>query len=153
MQEWRETMQSNNIRPDEQDEGGTSWPVIDGSYRVGDPIAPIAVCALTSDELINPLAQMPGVAIAGEVQTANLLEGTVAEPSEKEPFGLFHRTKHVLQVHWGPETQVIMGEPSQVGPGALLRVRGRRRTENEVDAERLVILTNAARMQEESAES
>lgn len=79
----------------------------------------------------------------------NLLEGTVAEPSEREPFSLYHRTQHVLRVHWSPATQVIMGEPGQVGTGALLRVRGRRRSENEVDAERLVILTSAARIQEE----
>jgi tetrahydromethanopterin S-methyltransferase subunit A len=65
-------MQSSNIQPNEQNEGGPSWPVVDGSYRVGDPTAPIAVCALTSDELIGPLAHSPGVAIAGEVQTANL---------------------------------------------------------------------------------
>jgi len=62
-------MQSSNMQ---LDEGGASWPVVDGSYSVGDPTAPIAVCALTSDELIQPLAQVPGVAIAGEVQTANL---------------------------------------------------------------------------------
>src|SRR6266568_3028122 len=60
------------MQPIEQDEGGTSWPVVDGSYSVGDPTAPIAICALTSDELIGPLAQVPGVAIAGQVQTANL---------------------------------------------------------------------------------
>jgi len=49
-----------------------SWPVIAGSYRVGNPAAPVAVCALTSDELLAPLADAPGVAIVGEVQTANL---------------------------------------------------------------------------------
>ncbi len=65
-------MQSSNMQRNERDEGGTSWPVVDGSYSVGDPTAPIAVCALTSDELIQPLATVPGVAIAGQVQTANL---------------------------------------------------------------------------------
>lgn len=50
----------------------TSWPNVDGSYRVGDSQAPVAVCVLTSDELMAPLALTPGVAIAGEVQTANL---------------------------------------------------------------------------------
>jgi tetrahydromethanopterin S-methyltransferase subunit A len=44
---------------------------VEGSYVVGDPAAPVAVCALTSDELLGPLAARPGVAIAGEVQTAN----------------------------------------------------------------------------------
>jgi tetrahydromethanopterin S-methyltransferase subunit A len=65
-------MPSNNMQPGEQETGDTSWPVVDGSYSVGDPTAPIAVCALTSDELIELLVQEPGVAIAGEVQTANL---------------------------------------------------------------------------------
>src|SRR5712691_4908213 len=69
---WRETMQSDDMQRNERDGGGTSWPVVDGSYSVGDPAAPVAVCALTSDELLRPLALLPGVAIAGEVQTANL---------------------------------------------------------------------------------
>lgn len=50
----------------------SAWPVVDGSYRLGDPRAPVAVCVLTSDELLTPMAALPGVAIAGEVQTANL---------------------------------------------------------------------------------
>jgi tetrahydromethanopterin S-methyltransferase subunit A len=49
-----------------------SWPEIEGAYVVGDPAAPVAVCVLTSTELMAPLAAAPGVAIAGEVQTANL---------------------------------------------------------------------------------
>lgn len=49
-----------------------SWPTVEGTYVVGDPTAPIAICVLTSGELMAPLASIPGVAIAGEVQTANL---------------------------------------------------------------------------------
>ena len=49
-----------------------SWPVIAGSYKVGDPAGPVAVCALTSERLVNPLVGLPGVAIAGMVYTANL---------------------------------------------------------------------------------
>lgn len=49
----------------------TTWPVIKGTYIVGDPGAPVAVCALTSEQLMAPLAQVPGVAIAGKVYTAN----------------------------------------------------------------------------------
>src|SRR5215469_11796066 len=49
-----------------------SWPEIEGAYVVGDAAAPVAVCVLTSADLIAPLAAGPGVAIAGEVQTANL---------------------------------------------------------------------------------
>src|SRR5437773_5106974 len=43
-----------------------------GTYQVGDPNGPIAVCALTSERLIGPLVALPGVAIAGMVYTANL---------------------------------------------------------------------------------
>ena len=52
--------------------GGSGWPVIAGTYQVGDPAGPVAVCALTSEELVAPLAGLPGVAIAGKVYTANL---------------------------------------------------------------------------------
>jgi len=51
---------------------GASWPVVAGTYKVGDPKAPVAVCALTSERLMGPLADLPGVAIAGMVYTANL---------------------------------------------------------------------------------
>lgn len=43
-----------------------------GTYQVGDPSGPVAVCALTSEKLMGPLATVPGVAIAGMVYTANL---------------------------------------------------------------------------------
>jgi tetrahydromethanopterin S-methyltransferase subunit A len=49
-----------------------AWPVIAGTYQVGDPQAPVAVCALTSEHLIAPLVRLPGVAIVGKVYTANL---------------------------------------------------------------------------------
>src|SRR5467141_2367695 len=49
-----------------------SWPPMPGTYQVGDPNGPVAVCALTSEGLIAPLVALPGVAIAGMVYTANL---------------------------------------------------------------------------------
>ena len=49
-----------------------SWPVMPGTYQIGDPNGPVAVCALTSERLISPLVALPGVAIAGMVYTANL---------------------------------------------------------------------------------
>src|SRR5690349_15568909 len=52
--------------------GAATWPVIAGSYEVGDPQGPVAICALTTESLIAPLARLPGVAIAGKVYTANL---------------------------------------------------------------------------------
>ena len=56
----------------EQPRDQPSWPVIDGTFVVGDPAAPVAVCTLTSDDLLTPLAAFPGVAIVGEIHTANL---------------------------------------------------------------------------------
>jgi len=49
-----------------------TWPVIAGSYEIGDPQGPIALCVLTSESLIDPLVRLSGVAIAGKVYTANL---------------------------------------------------------------------------------
>ncbi len=64
-------MQYGDMNAEERQAQETSWPVIDGSYIVGDPAAPVAVCTLTSEDLLKPLATAPGVAIVGEVQTAN----------------------------------------------------------------------------------
>lgn len=49
-----------------------AWPVMPGTYQVGNPNGPVAICALTSERLISPLVGLPGVAIAGMVYTANL---------------------------------------------------------------------------------
>ena len=49
-----------------------AWPVSPGAYVVGDPAGCVAVCTLTSAELVQPLADLPGVAIAGRVYTPNL---------------------------------------------------------------------------------
>lgn len=49
-----------------------SWPVVPGTYVVGDPNSPVAVCTLTTERLMSPLAAVPGVAISGMVYTPNL---------------------------------------------------------------------------------
>jgi tetrahydromethanopterin S-methyltransferase subunit A len=49
-----------------------SWPVVDGSFVVGQPEAPVAVCTLTTERLPERLVEADGVAIAGQVYTANL---------------------------------------------------------------------------------
>lgn len=48
------------------------WPVVPGAYALGDPAAPVAICTLTDDALYPALARLPGVAIAGRLNTANL---------------------------------------------------------------------------------
>jgi len=52
--------------------GRQPWPAVVGAYAVGDPKAPVAICTLTSNDLMQPLATLPGVAIAGRVYTPNL---------------------------------------------------------------------------------
>ena len=48
------------------------WPVIGGAYVVGDSRASVAICTLTSNNLLEPLVKLPGVAIVGRVYTPNL---------------------------------------------------------------------------------
>ncbi len=139
--------QDRVLRQDAVPAPPTSTPAPKASPAISPPRTWKQLCATPVGEEVDVVCEI------NAQLSENLLEGTVGEPSEREPFSLFRRTEHVLRVHWSPATPVIMGEPSQVGPGALLRVRGRRRSENEVDAERLVILTSVARMQEEPAGS
>jgi len=49
-----------------------TWPVSSGNYIIGNPKGSIAVCTLTSPELIKPLVENDGVAIAGRLVTVNL---------------------------------------------------------------------------------
>lgn len=53
-------------------ENAGPWPVVPGSYVVGDPNSPVAVCTLTTERLMAPLAAVRGVSISGMVYTANL---------------------------------------------------------------------------------
>ena len=48
------------------------WPAVSGTYVVGQPGAPVAVCTLISSELLAPLAALPDVALAGRLHTVNL---------------------------------------------------------------------------------
>jgi tetrahydromethanopterin S-methyltransferase subunit A len=45
---------------------------VPGAWVVGDPAGTVAVCTLTSNDLMAPCAQIPGVAIAGRIYTVNL---------------------------------------------------------------------------------
>lgn len=61
----RDTMSSGRIRKN-------TWPVVTGHYRVGNKMSPVAVCTLTSHQLVEPLSGMNKVAIAGRIYTPNL---------------------------------------------------------------------------------
>ena len=52
--------------------GRGDWPPVPGAYVVADPAGTVAVCTLTSNELMEPCAKIPGVAIAGRLYTVNL---------------------------------------------------------------------------------
>src|SRR5258707_9748142 len=43
------------------------WPVTGGAYVVGDPRTSIAICTLTSNNLLDLLVKLPGVAIVGRI--------------------------------------------------------------------------------------
>lgn len=52
--------------------GGVTWPSVPGAYIVGEQDGSVAICTLTNNKLMAPLAGLPGVAIVGRVYTANL---------------------------------------------------------------------------------
>ena len=49
-----------------------AWPVTSGDYIIGNPEGSIAVCTLTSVEIMKPLVANNRVAIAGRLVTVNL---------------------------------------------------------------------------------
>lgn len=48
------------------------WPVVSGNYKVVNATHPIAVCTLTSTNLIQPISQWENIAIVGNLYTPNL---------------------------------------------------------------------------------
>lgn len=65
--------------------------------------------------------------------TATLLERTGQDA--------YTRTGRVLQVGWGPETPILMGRREDVRAGAVVQVRGRILGADQLDADRLVVLS------------
>src|SRR5438094_7667292 len=63
---------SRTLEPATNNKSSTKWPVMPGTYQVGDPNGPVAVCALTSERLISSLVALPGVGNAGMVYTGKL---------------------------------------------------------------------------------
>lgn len=62
---------------------GVTWPSMPGAFAVGDRNGSIAVCTLTDNKLMAPLAKLPGVAIAGRAYTANLgIENIISNVTE-----------------------------------------------------------------------
>lgn len=66
--------------------GQSPWPQIPGDYIVGERKGPVAICVLSSDQLMEPLSKLPGVALAGSVRVPNLgiekiILNVIANPS------------------------------------------------------------------------
>jgi tetrahydromethanopterin S-methyltransferase subunit A len=62
------------VCPTEPIEARAGWPPLPGSYRVLRYHAPVAVCTLNSDELVDAvaIAASPAIAMIGTLQTENL---------------------------------------------------------------------------------
>lgn len=48
------------------------WPAVEGNYLTGNPTGKVAVCTLTTNDLMEPVSKWDEVAIAGKVYTPNL---------------------------------------------------------------------------------
>lgn len=79
----------------------------------------------------------------------HLLEGRLIEPSEEDPRHFYRRTTHVLRIRWSSATQVAMGNSQHFQRGALLRAKGTLRLRDEVEAEKIVVKSYVATIQEE----
>ena len=93
-------------------------------------------------------AQVDVVLAVTELPAPGILGGTFLEADEAELFSAYRRTAHQLRVLWTPATQIAMGGPDDLHVGALVRVRGVLASDAQVDAQKLVILTHAARIVE-----
>jgi hypothetical protein len=93
-----------------------------------------------------PDAQVDVVVSVAELPTPDLLAGTFLESDEADPFTTYRRTAHPLRLRWTSSTRIVMGDASDLQPGALVRARGPRLADDLVDAQHLVILTRVARI-------
>jgi hypothetical protein len=103
---------------------------------------------LTAAELA---AAIPGMAVNVALAVTglpgpDLIDGELLQADEAEPSSAYRRTGQPIQAHWSPITQFAMGGATDVQIGALIRVRGTLSESRLIDAGRLVILTQVARI-------
>jgi len=87
------------------------------------------------------------VEVAYEVTQAPIDAPPVGTVLERSGEGTYRRTERTLQIRWGPETVVVMGQRENVRPGAVLQVGGQLASRDLLVAERMVVLTGAVRVQ------
>ena len=104
--------------------GVPAWPAVSGVYEVGDAQGSVAVCALTSEDLLPQLAQLERVAIAGRLIVANL-------GIEKIVLNVISNPRIRFLLLCGKDSQVFhpaqaMGQLFDVGVDAERRILGAR---------------------------
>ena len=72
--------------------------------------------------------------------TTTLLNGTFLA---RKNDGSYSRTARVVTVKWNPDRSVVMGGSQDVRQGAVIQVSGHVNVEGTIDADQVVILTNA----------
>jgi hypothetical protein len=100
-------------------------------------------------ESAAPDAAVDAVVAVSALPAPDLLAGMFLEADEADPFTAFRGTAHPLRLRWTPSTSIVMGDASDLQPGALVRARGPRLAGDLIDAQRLVILTRVARILDE----
>jgi tetrahydromethanopterin S-methyltransferase subunit A len=142
------------------DNPATDNPATDGQATRGQADAPAEQAKPARMPPIGPAATLaqvqaaaPGSAIDVVVAVAQILApdrfvGTLLEPDEADPFGVYHRSEQQISVHWTSATRIVMGGPEDVGIGALLRARGTLGPNFALDAQNFAILTRVARIAE-----
>jgi hypothetical protein len=65
---------------------------------------------------------------------------------QAEPFAAYHRTARRVEVNWSQETKFIMGQESEIQPKALVRIVGRLLQSGLISGDRMIILTQVARI-------
>ena len=120
-----------------------------------EPTAPPPMASITPPMSVAELAAAtPGMTvnvalIITGLPAPDLLDGELLQPDEAEPFGAYRHTEQKVEIRWSPTTQFAMGEAADLQVGGLVRVRGVLGANRLIGAERLVILTQVARIVED----
>lgn len=97
--------------------------------------------------------QFDTLAISDPVQ---LVFEITSIPSDKQLVGnlvesasdnVYHRTAETLTVTVAPDVNIVMGQTTDIKPGAVIQVQGRRTDTRSVAAQRIVILTGYVNVQ------
>jgi hypothetical protein len=92
---------------------------------------------------------LPAHAAPGTVVEVAVSVDAVTDPGSVDGSVLVHlhgqtyrRGAEQIQVRWGPNVAIAMGDRSGIRPGAILQVRGVTRSGTAVQAQQLTVLTN-----------